>query len=104
VLAVQAGAGQDDADVGGGALSAVNGRGPPVLGVAGQVGGWEGDVAAAAQVAHDEPACIVGGQNSEPVTVAQRLGSDRDLGVVLLREEHVTGPPRPLLDLAAGRC
>src|SRR5664279_5324279 len=48
VLAVQAAAGQDDPDVGGGSLGAVNRGGPPVLAVPGQVPGRQGGGPAAA--------------------------------------------------------
>ena len=97
VLTVEAGAGQDDADVGGRALRTVDGGGPPVLGVPGQVGAREGEGAATAQVRHDQPTGVAGGQDAEPVAVAQGLAPDAGAAVVLLREEHVPGPPGPLL-------
>ena len=77
VLAVQAGAGEGDGDVGGGALGGVDGRGPPVLGVPREVGGGQGGGAAPGEVRHDQAAAVGGGgQDGEPVAVADLVGAD----------------------------
>ena len=52
---------------------------------------------------HHEPADVIGGEDAESVPVAQGLATYAGSAVVLLSQEHVPGPPGPLLDLATGR-
>ncbi len=94
VLAIQPGAGEGDGDVGGRSLGGVDGRGPAVLGVSGEVGGGQGGGAATCEVLHDQPGAVVGGgQDGEPVAVADLVRADAHGRGVLLRHNHVPGAP-----------
>lgn len=105
VLAIQPGAGEGDGDVGGRSLGGVDGRGPAVLGVSGEVGGGQGGGAATCEVLHDQPGAVVGGgPDGEPVAVADLVRADAHGRGVLLRHNHVPGPPLAGLGAAARRC
>lgn len=89
VLPIQAGPNQDDADVGGGALGAVDGGGPAVLAVLREVLDREGEPAAAGEVLHDQALLGAGAQDAVAVAVA-------DMPVPNRQAPEVSGLPVPV--------
>ena len=91
VFAVDPGSDEQDRNVGGGALRAVDGAGPAVLDMGRNVVGRQHRGAAAGVVIDEQSAVLGGGQDRVAVAVADVTLADRDAAVVALRADHVPG-------------
>ncbi len=95
VLTVHPRPDQHDAHIGGGALSGVDGGGPAVLGVLGQVGRRQHGPATAGEVLHDQAVLWSGTEDLEAVAVADMAVPDDQSAVVAPGPEDIAGLPVP---------
>src|ERR1019366_4294638 len=93
VFAVDAGPHQQDADVGGGTLGAVDRASPAVVDVVGEIRGWQQGSAAATQVVDKQPAVDRGGEDAVAVAVAHVAFADLNAAVVAAGEQQVACLP-----------